>query len=165
MCLLFSFCFILFCSFTLNCISELIVSMLAFDAGDWGWFTVGSNQRIKIGVCCFTSKNVSSRVSIIYPKWVTCLPANCYFSVLALYKFGSACPSKTEFISIASNIACSCHDIPEKLLTSRNNYQSKLLVLYFVLFLLFVFACFFVVFFCFFTFYCRWIFNYQGVGG
>ena len=27
----------------LNRISELIVSMLAFHAGDWGWFTVGSN--------------------------------------------------------------------------------------------------------------------------
>ena len=106
----------------LNRISELIVSMLAFHAGDWGWFTVGSNlwgqtKEFKIGVCCFFSINVASRVSIIYPNWVTCLPANCYFSVLALYKFGSACPSKTECISIASNIACSCHDIPEKLLT------------------------------------------------
>jgi hypothetical protein len=33
---------------------------------------------------------------------VTCLPANCYLSALALYKFGSACLSKTEFISIAN---------------------------------------------------------------
>jgi hypothetical protein len=65
--------------------------------------------------------------SKIFEKWCQCLDKKVQdFSVIKQNsnmhiskkkETGSACPSKTECISIASNIACSCHDIPEKLLT------------------------------------------------
>jgi hypothetical protein len=53
------------------------------------------------------------------PSRVTCLPADCCFSKLALYKSNSACWSRTERTSSNWKLTCPRHDIANKLLSWR----------------------------------------------
>ena len=57
------------------------------------------------------------------PNGATCLPADCCFSELALYKSISACWHSAKQISSSSHckIAWSRHDIAEKMLALNNN--------------------------------------------
>jgi hypothetical protein len=56
-----------------------------------------------------------------YKIGATCLPADCCFGELALYKSNSACCSSTKRTSSSSHwkLTCSRHDIAEKLLNLR----------------------------------------------
>ena len=123
--LLFIFCY---CSIAWNCIGGVMVSVFASSAVDRG-FEPRSDQTkdYKFGICCFSGKHAALRrkgngqrlVGIMCPSRVTCLPADCCFSKLALYKSNSACWSRTERTSSNWKLTCPRHDIANKLLSWR----------------------------------------------
>ena len=75
-----------------NCIGGVMVSMLASSAVDRGFEPrLGKTKDYKIGICCFSAKHAGERaktvwfgIRIMCPSGVTCLPADCCFSELAL---------------------------------------------------------------------------------
>ena len=75
-----------------NCIGCVMVSMLASSAVDRGFEPrLGKTKDYKIGICCFSAKHAGERaktvwfgIRIMCPSGVTCLPADCCFSELAL---------------------------------------------------------------------------------
>ena len=63
----------------------------------------------------------------ICPNGARCIPADCCFSELALYKSNEGCRSSTKRTSPLSshqNVTCSFHDITENFLMALNNHSS-----------------------------------------
>ena len=76
-----------------------MVSVLTSSAMDRGSEPrSGQTKNYKIGICCFTAKYAALRrktgllgIIIMCPSGTMCLPADGYFSELALLKPNSAC--------------------------------------------------------------------------
>ena len=73
-------------------IGGIMVSMLGCHRS-WVRVPVGSNQRLYIGICCFSAKHAALRrknktgwlgIRTICPSAATCLPADCCVSELTL---------------------------------------------------------------------------------
>ena len=73
---------------------------------------LGQTEDYKIGICCFSAKHTAMMrkiktgwlgIRIICPSESTCLPMDCCFSELALYKSNSACCSSTKRTSSSSH--------------------------------------------------------------
>ena len=82
----------------------------------------GQTKDFKIDICCFSAKHASLRrknkdgLAKNQDK-VTCLPADCCISTLALItQLSVQVQYKANIIIISSNVTCSCHDTAEKLL-------------------------------------------------
>ena len=82
----------------------------------------GQTKDFKIDICCFSAKHASLRrknkdgLAQNQDK-VTCLPADCCISTLALItQLSVQVQYKANIIIISSNVTCSCHDTAEKLL-------------------------------------------------
>ena len=56
------------------------------------------SNTIKFNICCFSAKHTTLRlgIGIICQSRVTCLPTDCCFSELALWKCNSVCWSSTK---------------------------------------------------------------------
>ena len=80
----------------------------------------------------------------MYPSGATCLPADCCFRVLALWKkkSNSACWYRTKRTSASSHwkLTCSRHDIAEKLVLN-NNHSLLVLLPRFCIFMNFSWFC------------------------
>jgi hypothetical protein len=68
-----------------NRISDVMVSVLASGVVDRGFEPPsGQTKDYEIGICCFSAKTGQLVIIIMCPSGATCLPADCYFSELAL---------------------------------------------------------------------------------
>ena len=82
----------------------VMVSVLTSSAQDRGFESrYGQTKNYKIGICSLSAKTGWLGISLMCPSSATCLPADCCFIELVLYKSNSACWSSTKRTSSSSH--------------------------------------------------------------